>query len=412
MTGDSSPSVCIIVENESVPFDRRVWQEARALRDSGYRVSIICPKTSRSQVGRETLEGVEIYRHRKLEAPGRAGYLLEYGFALAAEFFLAAKVFWRSGFQVLLGCNPPDTIFLIALAFRPLGVKFVFDHHDLSPELYEAKFIRRGLLYRALCLTERMCFRAADLSIATNDSYREIAIGRGKMKPDHVVVVQTCADLDEVVRSNAMPVLKRGRKYMVLYVGVMNEQDGVRLLIESIECLVKRRSRDDTHFVLIGDGTELSPLKALADQLGLGDFVEFTGRIPHDQVLPYLSTADVCVSPDPLNPLNDKSTMIKILEYMAFGRPIVLYNLTEGRLTVGDGALYAKPDDPIDFAKQIDTLLESEPLRTKLGDSVRKRAKEELNWGVQKGKLVDAFSMLFNEHSKSRVTSALGPRTR
>lgn len=402
MTRDSSPAVCIIVENESVPFDRRVWQEARALRDAGYRVSVISPKNSNSDTSRETLEGIEIYRHRTMGAPGHAGYLLEYSFALAAEFYLAAKVFWRHRFRILLGCNPPDTVFLIALALRPLGVKFVFDHHDLSPELYDSKFMRRGLLYKIVCLTERMSFRAADLSIATNESYREIAIERGKMKADQVVVVQTCADLCEVNRSKAMPVLKRGKRHMVLYVGVMNQQDGVRLLIESIEYLVKQRGRNDTHFVLIGDGTELLRIKALAAQLDVSDSIEFTGRLPHDRVSSYLSTADVCVAPDPLNPLNDKSTMIKILEYMAYARPVVLYNLAEGRRTLGEGALYARPGDPIDFAKHIDTLLESEPLRTKLGEYGRKRTEEGLNWRVQSAKLVAAFSALLKAKSHPR----------
>jgi glycosyltransferase involved in cell wall biosynthesis len=281
-------------------------------------------------------------------------------------------------------------------------VKYVFDHHDLSPELYDAKFMRRGLLYKFLCLAERMSFRASDLCIATNESYREIAIERGKMKPDRVVVVQTCADLGEVNRSAPVPMLKRGKRHMVLFVGTMEQQDGVQLLIESIEYLVKQRGRNDTHFVLMGGGTELPRLKTLATQLGINDSIEFTGLLPHDQVPSYLSTADVCVAADPLNPFTDKSTMVKILEYMAFGRPVVLYDLTEGRRTLGEGGLYARPGDPIDFAKHIDTLLESEALRTKLGDFGRKRSEEGLNWRVQSAKLVAAFSILLNNNSKSR----------
>lgn len=402
MTHNSSPGVCIIVENQSVPFDRRVWQEARALRDSGYRVSVISAKSSHSDASQETLEGIEIYRHRTLRASGPVGYLFEYGFALAAEFYLAAKVFWRHRFRILVACNPPDTVFLIAMALKPLGVKFVFDHHDLSPELYEAKFMRRGLLYKILCLLERMTFRAADLCLTTNESYREIAIDRDKMNADRVVVVQTCADLGEVNRSEPIPLLKRGKQHMVLYVGTMEQQDGVRLLIESIAYLIKQEGRNDTHFVLVGGGTELPHLKTLAAELGVNDSIEFTGLLPHDQVPSYLSTADVCVAADPLNPFTDKSTMVKTLEYMAHGRPIVLYDLKEGRRTLGESALYARPGDPIEFAKHIDTLLKSEPLRTRLGDCGRKRVEEGLNWGVQRAKLVAAFSMLLNDNSKSR----------
>lgn len=400
MTRDPLPAICIIVENQPVPLDRRVWQEACALRKVGYQVSVISPKGPGSESSQETLEGIEIYRHRTLESSGRAGYLLEYGLALASEFYLACKVYARHRFRILQVCNPPDTLFLFALAFKLVGVRFVFDHHDLSPELYDAKFIRRGFIYRMVRLAERLSFRTADLCLASNESYREIAITRGKMKPERVVVVQTCADLCEVKHTQANPELKRGKRHMMLYVGVMERQDGVRLLIQSIEYLVKQKHREDTHFVLVGAGTELPYLKALAKHLGVEDCIEFTGLLPHEKVGPYLSTADVCVAPDPLNALNDKSTMIKILEYMAYGRPVVLYNLTEGRRTLGEGALYARPDDPIDFAKQLEKLLESESLRNELGAYSRKRTEEGLNWSSESAKLVAAFSSLRNSNAK------------
>src|SRR5882724_6056040 len=396
MKRDSRPGVCIIVENQPVPFDRRVWQEARALLAAGYRVSIISPKAPGCEASEETLEGIEIYRHWVWGARGRVGYVFEYGFALMAEFYLAWKAYARSRFSVLQGCNPPDTIFLIAMAFKPLGVRFVFDHHDLSPELYEAKFEKRGLMYKIVRLAERLTFRAADLSIATNGSYKNIAIERGNMKPEDVFIVQTCADLSEVSRGQEKPELKRGKRHTVLYVGVMERQDGVRLLIESIAYLVKQRGREGTQFVLVGSGTELPALKKLATELGVDDFVEFTGLLPHIQVGYYAATADVCVAPDPLNPLNNKSTMIKILEYMAYGRPIVLYELEEGRRTAGDSALYARPNDPIDFANQIEKLLESEQLRAKLGECGRKRTEEGLNWNVQSAKLVAAYASLLD----------------
>jgi glycosyltransferase involved in cell wall biosynthesis len=401
MKPNCSPAICIIVENEPVPADRRVWQEARALVGAGYRVSIICPKGNVCDSSGETLEEIEIYRYTAWKAQGTVGYLFEYTLALVMQFYLAWKVYARNRFRILLACNPPDTIFLIALAFKPMGVRFVFDHHDLCPELYEAKFKRRGLIYAMLCLLERLTFRTADISIATNESYRDIAIARGKMKPERVVVVQSCAALSEVNGTQEIFELKRGKPYMVLYVGMMEPQDGVRLLIDSIEYMVKHASREDARFVLIGSGSELPKLKTLAARLGVDNFVEFTGLLPHKQVCSYLSVADVCVAPDPLNSLNDKSTMIKILEYMAFSKPVVMFDLKEGRRTVGEGALFARPDDPIDLANQIEKLLDSESLRRKLGEFGRKRTEKGLNWEAQSAKLVRAFEMLIAENPRS-----------
>jgi glycosyltransferase involved in cell wall biosynthesis len=401
MTNRACPHVCIIVENQPVPFDRRVWQEARALRHAGYRVSIICPKGPRSESSRETLDGIEVYRHRTWARRGRLGYLLEYACAFAAELYLSVKIYSRARFQVLQACNPPDTIFLIAVLFKFLGVRFVFDHHDLSPELYDVKFFRRGLVYRALCLLERLNFRAADLSIATNESIRDIAIARGKVKPAQVVVVQTCADLREINGTPPEPDLKRGKRHLVVYVGVMEAQDGVQLLIESIEYLVTQRGRHDTQFTLIGFGSQVHILQALVRQSHLAAFVEFTGLLSRDEVGSYLTTADVCVAPDPLNALNDNCTMIKNLEYMAYGRPVVLYDLKEGRRTLGDAALYARPNDPIDFGEKIETLLTSQSLRKTLGERGRKRAEEELNWQVQSEKLVAAFDKLLGHDSSA-----------
>jgi glycosyltransferase involved in cell wall biosynthesis len=393
---ESRSAICIISENEPVPPDQRVWQEASALRDAGYRVSVICPKGPGCESGRETIEEIDIYRHSTWKGGGRGGYVLEYFFALIAEFYLATKVYARTRFRILLGCNPPDTIFLIALVFKIFGVRFVFDHHDLSPELYDAKFIHRGLIYKVVCLAERLTFRFADMTIATNESYKEIAIARGRMNPAHVVVVQTCADLAEVRRAQAIRELKRNKRYLVAYVGVMEIQDGVELLLESIRYIVKFRKREDTHFVIIGMGNELARLKKLTMQFDLEAFVEFTGWISHEQVGSYLSTADVCVAPDPLNPLNDKSTMIKILEYMAYSCPVVLYDLAEGRRTLGDAGLYARPDDPIDFAVQIEKLLDSEQLRNTLGEHGRQKTEEGLNWEMQGAKLVQSFHHLLD----------------
>jgi glycosyltransferase involved in cell wall biosynthesis len=401
MTKSASPHICIIVENQPVPFDRRVWQEARALQQAGYRVSVISPKSPQSDASRETREGIEIYRHRTWPGHGRLGYMLEYACAFASELYLALTIYRRTPFRVLLACNPPDTIFAIALLFKLFGVRFVFDHHDLSPELYDVKFFRRGFVYSIVCLFESLSFRATDLSIATNESYREIAITRGKIKPEKVVVVQTCADLRVVNGTQPRPELKRGRRHLVVYVGVMESQDGVRLLIESIEYLVKQRGRTDIQFTLVGSGNEAPRLQALAHEFRVQDFVQFTGLLPHEQVGSYLAAADVCVAPDPVNSLNDKCTMIKNLEYMAYGKPVVSYDLKEGRRTLGSAALYARPNDPFDFGDKIEALLESESLRTTLGESGRKRVEEGLNWQVQSAKLVAAFDDLLADESRA-----------
>ena len=360
MTLRFPPAVCIIVENEPVPRDWRAWQIALALTQAGYRVSVICPKDSDHVSSRETREGIEIYRHSVWTASGHVGYLREYASALLAEFWLAWRVFAKTRFSILHVCNPPDITFLVALPFKFLGVRFVFDHHDLSPELYDSKFWRRGLFYRIVCLAERLSFRFANLSLATNESYREVAITRGNMNPERVVVVQTCADLNDMERAEQRPELKSGKRHMVPYVGIMEPQDGLRLLLESIKHLINKKRRQDTHFVLVGTGSELPYSKKMSTQWGLDDFIEFTGFVPHEKVGFFMATADVGLAPDPLNPLNDKSTMIKILEYMAYSLPVVLYDLKEDRRTAGEAALYARPDDPVDFAEQVEKLLDSQ----------------------------------------------------
>ncbi len=403
-----SIGVCIVVENLPVPFDRRVWQEARALTEAGYRVSIISPKMGKFQQSHETREGIEIYRHSIWEAQGPFGYVFEYGWALAAEICLAVKVYRSSRFRILHACNPPDTIFLISWLFKPLGVRFIFDHHDLNPELFEAKFGgKRGFFYRFVCLAERLAYRAARVSIATNESYREVAIQRGKMSPERVFVVRSSPDLEHMPPGEISPELKRGRRYLVAYCGVMGPQDGVDLLIESILAIVRERGFEEVFFVLIGDGTEVAKLKALAAERGLNDVLCFPGRLPDAELAAYLSTADVCVAPDPRNSMNDKSTMNKVLAYMAYRRPVVLYDLTEGRRAAGDAALYARPNDPSDFAAQILTLLDSESLRRKLGEAGRRRIEESLNWKFEKAELLKAYEAALR--SPGSTTSASPP---
>jgi glycosyltransferase involved in cell wall biosynthesis len=396
----SSPlpcSVCIIVENLPVPFDRRVWQEARALAEAGYQVSVICPKMGMFQLAHETLEGIEIYRHWIWEASGPLEYVLEYTWALISELALALKVYRKAPFRILHACNPPDSIFLIGWILKPLGVRFIFDHHDLNPELFEAKFMSKaGVLYRLVRLAERLSYRTARVSIAPNESYREIAIQRGGMRPERTFVVRSTPDLETSPPGRICPELKEGRPHLVVYRGVMGPQDGVDLLIESIAVIVQMRGLEHSTFALIGNGTELPRLKAMASQIGLEAVIRFPGRVPNQELADYITTADVCVAPDPKNPMNDKSTMNKVLEYMAYGRPVVLYDLTEGRRAAGGAALYARPNDPSDFAQLVMELLDSELLRRKLGEAGRRRIEQNLNWRLEKLQLLEAYRAALN----------------
>jgi glycosyltransferase involved in cell wall biosynthesis len=387
-------SVCIVVENLPVPIDRRVWCEARALRDAGYLVSVICPKGKNSfTASYEILDGIHIYRHRAYEASTAIGYLLEYSFALAAELYLILKVFTHARFRILHGCNPPDTIFLLGLVLKPFGVRFIFDHHDLAPELLEAKFGTGNRLLSAFVrFAEKCSFRVANVSIATNESFKEVAITRGGKRPEQVFVVRNCPDLTTLRRGPSQPEIKRGKPLLVVYVGMMAEQDGIDLLIESIEHLVKHEKRQDTHFALVGGGTMLPKLRAMVTEKDLDAFVTFAGRVPHEEVVSYLSNADIGVAPDPKTPMNDRSTMIKIFEYMALELPIVLFDLKEGRNIAGSAALYAQPNDPIDFAAQMTRLLDSRELRQQLGACGRKRIEESLNWDIEKMTLLRAYS--------------------
>lgn len=384
-----------------MPLDRRVWKEACALRDAGYRVSVICPKGKGVfTASYEVLDGIEIYRHCAWEASTVPGYLLEYSVALVAEFLLTLKVFVRTRFRILQACNPPDTIFLIGLFLKLFGVRFIFDHHDLGPELFEAKFGKStGLLYWLARLAELCSFHVADTCIATNESFKDIAVTRGGKDPKRVFVVRNCPDLSTFHRPQLQVTNKFGRSLVVAYVGFMGTQDGLDLLLESIEHIVKSENRQDTHFVLVGGGTVVPELQAIIAAKSLDAYVTLTGQVSHDEVATYLSNADLGVAPDPKNAMNDHSTMVKILEYMAFGLPVVLFDLKEGRRIAGPAALYAVPNDPIDFANQITKLLNCRDLRQKLGDYGRRQVEEKLNWEVEKTSLLQAYDTALQSHT-------------
>ena len=399
----------IIVENLAVPFDRRVWQEAKTLRAAGYEVNVICPTGKGWEKRFEEIDGVHIHRYKlPMEGSGALGYLLEYAWALLAQFWLAMRVYRKRGFDILHACNPPDNIFLIALCFKPFGVRFLFDHHDIGPELYEAKFGKRGLCYRLMLLWERWTFRCADASIATNESYRQIAIERGGMDPENVVVVRSGPDLQRMRRMDPVPELRNGRRFLVGYVGVMGAQEGIDLLLESVRYIVRERERHDVHFTLVGGGTELQDLKTLANSLGVAEYVTFTGRVPDEELLAVLNTADVCVNPDRANAMNDKSTMNKIMEYMALGKPIVQFDLKEGRVSAQEASLYARRNDPIDFAEKLLDLLDAPEQRASMGAYGERRLVEKLSWDYEAPKLLRAYDLLFGDRQPAKQPVTVG----
>lgn len=411
MTLSQGKRVLILVENLPSPFDRRVWQEAGALRDAGYTVSIICPTGKGCEKKFEAIDGIDIWRYDlPTEGEGALGYLIEYCAALAFTFFLSWKVFFRKGFDVVHACNPPDLFFLIGGFYKLLGKKFLFDHHDANPELYEAKFGRRDFLWKAMVFLERMTFRTADVSIATNESYRRIAIERGGMDPDKVFVVRSGPSLERMLQVPPQESLKKGKKYLVGYVGVMGKQEGIDLLLHSIRILVKEQKRTDVHFGLVGGGTSLQEMRDLAVALGVDDYVTFTGRVPDAEMLAVLNTADVCVNPDVANEMNDISTMNKIMEYMALGKPVVQFDLTEGRFSAQGASLYAKRNDPADFARKIIDLLDDEALRKAMGALGRRRVLEELEWRYEAPKLLAAYGALLGSSpfGRSRFDGSAG----
>ena len=389
--------VLIIVENLPSPFDRRVWQEATTLHGAGYEVSIICPTGKGYESKYEVIDGIHIYRHGlPLEAEGALGYLLEYSTALFWEFTLAWKVLLTRGFDAIHACNPPDNIFLVGGFFKLLGKRFLFDHHDINPELYEAKFGRRDFFYRIMLLWERWTFKTASVSIATNESYKKIAIERGGMAPDKVFVVRSGPKLDRLKIVPPVEALKKGRKYLVGYVGVMGKQEGIDYLLRAAKHIIFDMGRSDVHFGLVGGGTSLGEMQAYAQELGIADYVTFTGRVPDQELLEMLNTADVCVNPDVANEMNDKSTMNKIMEYMALGKPIVQFDLTEGRFSAQEASLYANNNDAVDMAQKVVELLDNPALREQMGSFGRHRVENELEWQYEAPKLLAAYDALFS----------------
>lgn len=387
----SKKSILIIVENLPVPFDRRVWQEATTLAQAGYTVSVICPKARGFTKGREDLEGVAIFRHPlPLEAKGASGFLLEYSAAVFWQFLLTLRVAMTRGVSVIHACNPPDLVFVVAAPFKLFGTKFIFDQHDLCPELYESSFEKRGFFYKLLRLCERATYGLADAVISTNQSYRRIAMGRGRKRADDVFVVRSAPDTARwPIPSGAVPASRGERRFCVGYLGVMGEKEGLDLLLETVREIVWTHGRQDIQFVLVGDGTNRMALEKMAVDLRIAEYVTFTGRVSDQDLVDILQSTDVCVNPDRPSALNDMSTMNKIIEYMALGRPIVQFESTEGRFSAEDASLYAASVD--DFAAKILGLLANPAQRQHMGAYGKRRFEQTLAWEHQVPTLLAAY---------------------
>jgi glycosyltransferase involved in cell wall biosynthesis len=400
--------VLIIVENIPVPPDFRVWKEARCLRDAGYEVIALSPRGGDYQKRYEFLDGVHIYRHpTPSEGHTPLGYVWEYGFALFWQFVYSWWIYLRHGFHVIQGCNPPDDIFLVALPFKLLGVKYIFDHHDVNPELYFSKYGRMDFFYKMQIWLERATFYFSDVVMSTNNSYREIAVTRGGIAPENVFVVRNGVDPKTFNPVPPDPALRYGKKHLVGYVGNMNEQEGLDILIDVAQRL-KTFGRRDVHFTCVGGGPALASLRKLVQEKDLSDIMNFTGRIPDKDLLDILSTADICVNPDKPCPMNSMSTMIKIMEYMALGKPIVQFEGKEGRFSAQEASLYSDGTDHVgDFAEKILWLLDHPEERKRMGEFGRRRVEKEIAWEYSVQHLLAAYERAF---SKLRGRRAVQPQ--
>ena len=392
---EKNRKILIIVENLPVPFDTRVWQEATTLAANGYTVSVICPVGKGYTREEETLEGVHIFRHRlPPEGNGALGYFREYGSALREELRLAKKIYREIGFDVIHGCNPPDDIYLVATYFKKYGVRYVFDHHDICPELFEAKFgSTKGMLYKSQVWLERQTYRHCTFAFVTNESYRRIAIERDRMPPEKVIVLRSGPRLERMRILPPDPSIRRGYPYMVGYVGVIGQQEGIEYILQAARHT--KAHENNVFWGIVGGGPHWEALKKQAHDMGLDDCVELTGRVDDETMLRYLNTADVCVNSDTYNAMNDKSTMNKVLEYMALGKPIVQFDLTEGRFSAQEASLYAERNNALDMAEKIQSLLADPALRERMGSFGRNRILNDLCWDKTSQALLEGYEKFF-----------------
>lgn len=387
----------MLLENGSFIGDIRVSHEAKALVSAGYKVSVICARR-KQRPWHETVEGVQVYRFpRPIKGDSFIGYLLEYGYAMVAIFLLSFNVLLREGFDVVHTHCPPDTFALISAFYKILGKRIVYDHHDLAPELYYHARFRNGAnryVYQLLIVLEKLSCRLADHVIATNDSYKTMEMERGGVPADRITIVRNGPDMEMLLPSDPDPDLRKRDQTILGYVGAMGPQDGVDYLLRAMRHLVFDMDMREVYCVIIGRGKALPGLMELARELSLEQNIWFTGWIPVEDKIRYLTTSDICVVPDPSNPFNDRCTMIKMMEYMALGKPIVAFDLPEHRVTAQAAAFYARPNDELDFARQIVTLINDPKHRKKMGELGRKRIKAGLAWPYQAEKLVNAYRVL------------------
>jgi glycosyltransferase involved in cell wall biosynthesis len=393
--------VLILVENLSVPFDRRVWKECCALSEAGYQVTAISPKGADVDLtSRETINGVAVYRYTPFESSGSAlSYAVEYGVALAMTSVLAWIVFFRRGFDVIQLCNPPDLLILVALPFKLFGKKVIFDQHDLSPEIYAVAGTGHegGIIHRTLLFCEFITYRYSDVVICTTLSFCEIAKTRGRVPHDKLFLVRNGPDLNSFVGATPDPGLRQGKRFLLSYVGMMGPQDGVDALLRCIRLLLDEFHRNDFHVYLVGGGTELNRLQNYARELGIADYVTFAGKRTYDGVVTAVASADVCVCPDPKTPMNDRSNLVKVTEYMCLGRPVVSFDLVEVGYSASNAALYAEPGNEHDFAAKIDYLLDRPEERERLGSIGAQRVRDLLSWDHSKLALYSAYDRAFSE---------------
>jgi len=385
--------VLILVENLPVPNDRRVWLEATTLRDAGYHVSVISITGTNATERFERREGVSIYRY---PAPpttsGTLSFIWEFAYCWLWTLALSVRILFREGFDIIHACNPPETFWLIGRIYKLLGKQFIFDHHDLSPEMYLSRFGRQGAAYRLLLWLERLTFRTADIVITTNETHRQVALTRGRFPPERVFIVRSGPNHHVLRPDTPDPALRNGRDYLVSYLGVLNPQDGVDTFVRLADVLVHACGRTDIQFVVMGSGDAEAALRALSSQLGLDSYLCFTGWAELDVIRRYLSTSDVCVDTMPKTPYSDAATMNKILEYMSVGSPIAVFDLVESRVSAGKAAVYARPDDVHDLAERVLELLHDPARREEMGRFGRQRIEDELAWEHQKANLLAAYA--------------------
>jgi len=395
------PAVLIIVENLPVPLDRRVWQEAQALRDHGWDVSVIGPKAHGFTAGHEVIDGIHVYRHAlPFEATGRLGFLVEYAAALLGELALAVRVKLTRGFDVIQACNPPDDIFLVAGLFKGLcGTRFVFDHHDPVPEMFLAKFGTGGLLHRLTLWAERRTLRLADHVVTTSEALRRIAVERGGRDPRDVTLVRSGLDLARVPAVAPDPGLRHGRRHLLLYVGVMGAQDGVDILLRALRCMVVERGRGDVHLALAGAGPRFEAMRRLAGDLGVAEHCTFHGYVTGERFFRLLASADAGVCPDPPNAYNHAISMNKLMEYMAFRLPVVQFALDEGRAIAGPAGVCVQPADPTAFAGAVLDLLDDPERRRRMGEEGRARVERLFDWHRQ----VEAYLAVYDAVLAARL---------